>query len=92
MRAIENVDEMAFDVEKSEFEGCEQPAGARANDDDIGGDLSAHFQSPFDTGTAWVPDLVPSGCVAPLVLMGTAAVTSAPGHCPLKASNMLHLA
>ena len=42
-RTVENVDEVAFDVEQPEFEGREQPAGARANDNDIGGDLSAHL-------------------------------------------------
>src|SRR5690606_9468746 len=42
---VENVDEMAFDIEQAEFEGCEQPAGARADHDDIGSNFSAHYVS-----------------------------------------------
>jgi hypothetical protein len=35
---------MTFEIEQSEFEGCEQPAGARADHNDIGGDFSGHFK------------------------------------------------
>ena len=34
-RAVENVDQMAFEVEQAELEHGEQPARARADDDDI---------------------------------------------------------
>ena len=45
-RPVENVDDMAFDVEKAQFENREQPAGAGANDDRIGRDHVGHDETP----------------------------------------------
>ena len=45
--AIENVDDMAFDIEKAELEDCKQSARARANDNRIGGNhLIIHALTP----------------------------------------------
>ncbi len=42
-RPIENVDDVAFEVDQTQFEHGEQTHGARANNHDIGDDfISAH--------------------------------------------------
>ncbi|MNU06859.1 hypothetical protein D3C72_2522010 [compost metagenome] len=48
---------MAFEIEQAQLKGREQPAGARADDDDIGGDFSGHFVSKSVFAGAQAPQV-----------------------------------
>ncbi|GAB5429873.1 MAG: hypothetical protein Devi2KO_33320 [Devosia indica] len=84
---------MAFDVEQPEFEGREQPAGARANDNDIGGDFSAHAcLKSIQTGTASQPrNFGPIGARRPALLSWEPPLSPAAPALASKATNALHL-
>src|SRR5690606_16908752 len=87
--AIENVDEVAFDIEQPEFEGSKKPARACANDNDIGGDLSAHLFKVHSIPEPSRPRIGPIGAPCPVCSEWEPPLSPAAPACASKATNPL---